>query len=460
MIKNLLIKLLIVIIVAALAYSVFWFFKVGQVEKQINKFVSENSSYVSTGEISVSGFPMSQKITIQDLKFTIPNALVNNRQVVVKQLEARAEIFSSDFSVTLIDPVSLVDTAGNSLSVEFSQAPQITIAIAGGKIAKFSYQDSGYRALDADKKLVYAASASSLTLDSSTDDTDKTTTKILVNIKDIEGFDALNAYKNAFEKKIIDGIKTGEISVGAAALDAVTSVDSAAPAVAAKQAAQAAAPIATNVASEVNSAAGVNSEAATAAAGLDNAVSNAELIKGNFVANLEYVTTPVKVAAENEEPQVPSDPTQIQEVPAQYSKLIKINNFEFSNPLYKITANGEMNVFADDNMPSGAFTVKIEKFETLVGYISAGLTKIGEELKPSELAEVRSSDLTSAGLPVEDSYQNFLKKISSNLNSVAKELAAKNAVSTDSIAQFDIRREKNLEFLVNETSVREILGKF
>ena len=39
-------------------------------------------------------------------------------------------------------------------------------------------------------------------------------------------------------------------------------------------------------------------------------------------------------------------------------------------------------------------------------------------------------------------------------------MAAKNPVSKGDVAVFDIRREKNLEFLINETSIREVLGKF
>jgi len=452
MIKNILIKLFILLVVAALSYSVFWFFKVGQVEKQINKFISENSSYVSAGEISVSGFPMSQKITVQDLKFTIPNALVGNRQVVVKQLEARAEIFSSEFSVALIDPVSLADISGNIFGVEFSQAPQISISIAGGKIVKFNYQDSGYRVLDAEKKLIYAASASTFTLDSSTDESEKTTAKISINIKEIEGFDVMNAYKNAFEKRIVDGIKTGEIAVGGIAVASDLA------------AADATKPTDVKAAALITPPALVSANAAPEAVKteeLGNAVANAELIKSNFIADLEYVLTPVQTTVASEQPQIPSsDPVQIQEAPTQFSKTVKINSLEFSNPLYKVSINGEMNSFADDNMPSGAFTLKIEKIETLVSYIAAGFTQIATEIKPEVATEVRSSDLTSNGLPVEDSYQNFLNKISANLAAVAKEMAAKNAVSTENIAQFDIRREKNLEFLVNETSVREILGKF
>jgi hypothetical protein len=57
-------------------------------------------------------------------------------------------------------------------------------------------------------------------------------------------------------------------------------------------------------------------------------------------------------------------------------------------------------------------------------------------------------------------YQDFLKKISAGLPNVSKELAAKNQLSKDNTAIFDMRREKNLEFVINETPLREVLGKF
>jgi hypothetical protein len=138
---------------------------------------------------------------------------------------------------------------------------------------------------------------------------------------------------------------------------------------------------------------------------------------------------------------------------------MKINNLEFSNPLYKILINGEMNTLADDNMPSGSVTLKVEKIDALIAHISSGFTQMVEQKKPTS-TEIQTSDLTVSGMPAQDSYQDFLKKVAANIGGVSKELAAKNPVSKDDIAEFDIRREKNLEFLVNETSIREILGKF
>jgi hypothetical protein len=479
--KNVVIKLIIVLVVAALVYTAFWFFKIGQVEKRISNFISDNSAYVSAGEVSVSGFPMSQKITIKDLKFFLPSQILNKRQVIVKHLEAKSGIFSSDFSVSLLEPVTVQDAEGNVANVEFSKDPEITIAISDGRISKLNYQDFGYRILDMEKNVIYAATNTLVNVDATVDDNEKITTKITANVKDIEGFDVLDIYKNASEKKVIDGIKTGEIVLGSAStaliptqIANVSGAAAVAPASVSPTAAPAGANAAmpTNVTNGYTAAVASTAPAPTApdvssvpAAPMDTAklaeVANSNLVKNNFVLDMEYILTPNNQAAEQPTAATPpTNPVEIQEAPTQYFKLVKINSLEFSNPLFKILVNGEMNTFQDDSMPSGSISVKVEKIDTLLSYLNTGLTQIIEQKKPVTTTEVQSSDLASNGMLAEDSYQNFLKRIVANLSPVAKELAAKNVVSKEEVAQFDIRREKNLEFLVNETPLREILGKF
>ena len=451
--KNIAIKLIILLVVAALVYSVLWFFKIGQVEKQVNNFISENSLNVSAGEVSVSGFPMSQKITISDLKFTLPSSLLNKRQVVIKHLEAKAGVFVTDFSITFTD-ATLQDSDGNIANVEFSKDPEITISFIDGRISKFHYQDFGYRILDQEKNVIYAASSSLISLQSSAAEGEKITTKLTADVKDIEGFDVLDVYKNVFEKKVMEGMKTGEISIGSVsttASPAQPNVATAQPAVVADATVPAPAP--TTTTTPVADA----SAAPAPADGMAAAVSNTNLVKSNFTADIEYTLVPNQA---EQQAQIPTDPTQVQEVPVQYSKVVKINNAEFSKPIYKASFNGEMSTFQDDSLPSGAISIKIEKVDSLIGYVSAGFTQMAEQKRPITTEVVQSSDLANNGMPAEDSYQNFLRKVSANLSPVAKELAAKNAVSKDEIAAFDIRREKNLEFLVNEVSLREVLGKF
>jgi len=500
--KNIVVKLAILLVVSALVYSAFWFFKVGQVEKQVKNFISKNSTNISAGDISVSGFPLAQKITIQDLKFTIPSPLFNKRQVIVKILEAKTGIFSSEFIVTLPEPVT-VDSEGNIMTVEFTKEPEIKASIADGRISKFSYHDFGYKISDIDKNVVYSAISSVLNLESTVADDDKITTKVTADIKEIEGFNVLDVYKNAFEKKVTEGIKTGEIILGNSAVVApvhsaasgdvavasggattVTTTTITSPAAvpadptAANVPTPATAPqatVTTTVATPANSnpvdptaaaipvapdgtpspVAPIPAPADIAAAAMAAATVNVP-VKSNLMIDFEYIMSPNQT---EQQAQIPTDPTQIQEAPVQYSKVMKINNLEFSNSLYKILINGEMNTLADDNMPSGSVTVKVEKIDALIANISSGFTQMVEQKKPAS-TEIQTSDLTVSGMPTQDSYQDFLKRVAANIGAVSKELAAKNPVSKDDIAEFDIRREKNLEFLVNETSVREILGKF
>lgn len=464
--KNALVKFVILLVVATLVYSVFWFFKAGQLQKQVNGFVSQNGNYVSVGEVAVSGFPLAQKVTVKDLKFSFPGSLVK-RQTMVKHLEAKAGIFSSDFTVTLPEAVTVQDADNNSSTVEFSKDPEISLSLADGRIAKFNYQDFGYRIADAEKNTIYAASSTLVTLEAVVGADEIVTHKITANIKDIEGFNVVDIYKNIFEKKITEGLKTGEIVLGSSAVAVEVApavvdpmaVDPNAVVAMAPVVDPAAAPVAAPDAAMV-AAMDPNAVAPAAAPApekLAETATDSNLVKNNLVAAIEYSLIPNK---DDQKAQIPTDPTQIGEVPMQHNKAIKITNLEFSNPLYKISMNGEMHAMADDNMPSGSLAIKVEKIDNLINHLVIGLNQLNEQKKPATATEVQAVDLAGNGTLTADAYQNFLTKFTTGLSPVFKELAAKNAVSKDDVAQYDIRREKNLEFLVNETPIREILGKF
>jgi|GEM_PF-1308963 len=511
--RSFVIKSAIVLVVLVLVHSVFWFFKAGQLEKQVNNFISENSSHISTGEpVAVSGFPLSQKVTIKDLKFSIPGPSISKYQTTVKHLEAHAGIFSGNFTIVLLDQTTVQDAESNiSGVVEFAKDPEISLVVAEGAISKFLYQDGGFKVVDAEKNMIYSASSTMFSFESVAEE-GKVKNKITANIKDMEGFDVLSVYKNYSEKKIIDGIKTGEISVGSAS---ATSSDLAAavapgalspnaapatPAAAVEAVAADAAPtpVAAETADTMKTAdmkdgkvvADATHSALAAEAKGDSKSAPTPAIpndnnKSNFALDIEYELVPN--SNEQQSAQAPTDPTQIQEVPAQYSKVIKLNNIELSNSLYKISLNGQMSTFQDDAMPSGSVTVKVEKVDNLITHISEGFSKMLDQKKPEVVAvnDVQpavapaSADAVVAtvsptpaavvpadaaavvdAVKVEDPYQNFLKRVIANLSAVSKELSQKNQLSQGDVAAFDVRREKNIEFLINETPVREILGKF
>ncbi len=144
----------------------------------------------------------------------------------------------------------------------------------------------------------------------------------------------------------------------------------------------------------------------------------------------------------------------------QFVQNVKIDNVEFSNPLYKINITGNVNSSSDDNYPSGGITIKIEKVVNLLEQLKKQFKQLSESKKsPSTpVASDVSVDQVQTNNPA--NYDLFLANVSERIVAVATEIASKNSVTKDEIAQFDVRREKNLEFLVNEVSVREIIGKF
>ena len=143
----------------------------------------------------------------------------------------------------------------------------------------------------------------------------------------------------------------------------------------------------------------------------------------------------------------------------QSSKIVKINNIEFSNPLYKLLINGQLTILPDDNLPSGGVSLKVENIDNLVNQLVTQLGQMTEQTKV--ISDNRpNADASVADNSVQDAYKNFLKRIAINLPAVSREISTKNPVTKENIAQFDVRREKNLDYIVNEISIHEILGKF
>lgn len=134
----------------------------------------------------------------------------------------------------------------------------------------------------------------------------------------------------------------------------------------------------------------------------------------------------------------------------------KINKIVIKNSLYTISIKGKVNSFQDDVLPSGYLTVSIENIENLIGLAKgeiAGIVESDESLIHSFDASYGESEVSA------DSYRQFLQKVSEDLSVVVPELAARNPLTTEQSATFDVGREKNLDFVINEVSIQEILGK-
>jgi len=213
MAKNIIVKVVILLVVSSLSYSVFWFFKIGQIEKQISKFIGENSNYLSAGNIETTGFPLRQKISIKNFKFRIPNVLLNKKQITVGEIAAETSIFSNEFEVDVSGGFLAQDISGNNFEISFASAPKINFSVLDGRITEFSYQDFGYSITDSSGNKVYSSSASKVNIISSLGKDSKIKTRIVANIKDVSGFDVVSIYKNVLEEKVLKGINTGTISV-------------------------------------------------------------------------------------------------------------------------------------------------------------------------------------------------------------------------------------------------------
>ncbi|MFM7621190.1 MAG: hypothetical protein ACKO47_06275 [Alphaproteobacteria bacterium] len=527
--KDLIIKIGIGIVSVIFGYCVFWFFKAGQIEKQLNKFITDNSANIAVAELSVSGFPISQKITVTDLKLTIPTALFNKKQIIVKNIEAKASIFSDDFVVTSIAQVSVNDIEKGMMPVEFSKDPEISFTVSSSGVQKINYQDMGYRITDNEKNIFYSASRTSINIQTSVDELQKTIVKIVGNINEVQGFGVIDVYKSGLEKKIIEGIKTEEIVFGSAPPSSDVNVDvksdhkndakklaekvtdagikqqdlpnakdsakgpanqanasAPAPATAGNPAnvaptagvatanntnpvpagVPAGAPPAVPAPNPANNPPAVANKdnpapttdpnqlsPAVSASQVPSAITDSNIVKSNITIDVEYHIS------SNEQPQVPSDPSQVKEMAIQSSKVVKINNIEFSNPLYKLLINGQLTILSDDNLPSGGVSFKVENVDNLVNQLVTQLGQMTEQ--PKVINENRpNAEASVVDTSVQDAYKNFLKRIAINLPSVSREISSKNPVTKENIAQFDIRREKNLDFIVNEISIHEILGKF
>ena len=212
--KKLVIRLAISIIFVAFVYVLFWFFKIGQLEKKVSKFISDNNAYITSGSIESYGFPLSQNIIIKDIKFSIPNPIFSKRQISISELTATSGIFANSFAVTLSQGVSTQNDKGEIARVKFNSEPKIHISIPNSDKVEMSYSDSGYSMHDPKKNLVLAAKSSQINI--SVDSNDKNNIKVSINtnIKEVEGFDVVDVYNNILRKDIVKGIQTGKIKIG------------------------------------------------------------------------------------------------------------------------------------------------------------------------------------------------------------------------------------------------------
>lgn len=564
--KSLIIKLAVAVVIVLLSYCVFWLFKIGQSERKITSIV-QKSKIISFDKISSSGFPFSQKITIENLKINIPVNAIVKRNFVAKKLEISSSIFSNSFKAKIVDEVEVKTIENNgSYLLQFNSDPEISFSIINNSINNFTYSDSGFKIVDAkNNNTIHTASSMNISLPAPFifEQEDQNPITISLNIKQLTGYSFLNFYKNVFEDKVIEGIKTGEIKINQgnqntpnvfvldpavlsnlaatnpalfqqiqqlnmqvqanpasapevnnqiqqllmqasmnAQVNQPTPTGVAAPASPAQpnnnlntqniqvplkaNAEQPANVVDGSVANSPNSQAPANPSVvvpavpAVAQVAGENQQSpnntqqnndiqnsgtppqstaenmpsiaqantqNANLDKIDIALEIEISSTPVE--KEKSTAEVPVEPSLAEESNQQYAENVLIKSMIFSHEKYKISVNGKLVSLLDDISLSGGITVKIENYYDFVNLFKTELQNYTQQNTIKENADVL----------IFEKYQTFLRNLDNSLPNLSNEIASKNPATKDRNAQLDIRREKNLDFIINETPIYEILGR-
>ncbi|MBL6664928.1 MAG: hypothetical protein ISQ34_03700, partial [Rickettsiales bacterium] len=212
--RNLVIRLAITLVFISFVYILFWFFKVGQLEKRVTKFISDNNAYITAEKIESYGFPLSQNIKIQNLRFSIPNPVFGKRQISISELQATSGIFANDFSVIFPQGIASQNSKGEIARVKFNSDPNVRIKIIDEDNLKFVYEDSGYQMTGPGEKLVLSTKSSNISLSINNSDKNNVRVSIDSDIKEIEGFDVVDIYNNVLQEDIAKGIQTGKIKIG------------------------------------------------------------------------------------------------------------------------------------------------------------------------------------------------------------------------------------------------------
>lgn len=212
--RNLVIRLAISLIFISFVYILFWFFKVGQLEKRVARFVNDNSAYISVGKIESSGFPLAQNITVTNVNFSIPNPIFSKRQISISELHATSGIFADNFILTFPQGVSTQNDKGEIARVKFNSDPNVNVKLGESNNIEFNYEDSGYALNDPQERLVLAAKSSKIKILVNSSDQNNIRVNIDSDIQEIEGFDIVDIYNNVLKEAIQKDIQTGNIKFG------------------------------------------------------------------------------------------------------------------------------------------------------------------------------------------------------------------------------------------------------
>lgn len=442
--KKVLIILSALVATLIASYVGFWFFKAHQFKKVVNAKVMEKSSNRSVGEIQVSGFPLTQKMTIKDLKY-----FDSEGSITFKNVEIEGGILASEYFIKITEPIILEKKAKKiDMSIEFNADTKISYKIDEQKMMKILYSGSGYKIFDRTKNTLVATvefqnSESEVTIDETgnfvtykhkdsgsklldeknnlifisassffditinNDETNKKTTlKITANIKDMESTDVSSVY--------------GKI----AAKDMPPQANIPAPEI-------------------------------------KPVVPGANKSSFEISSDIVFTENPDKKIIDKLPPekmaQIPEKSKAIfQKKPTPYFIALDLKKLELTNTICKVLVSGSVNTSAEDALPSGSLSFKIENFDNLVKNL---LEKVQSFMDGDLLIKSPQEAQIVDGQPTK--AEKTAAMLDNTVN-VIKDIASRNTQSKEGVPVFDVKREKGsgTNFTVNDLTFLEIMMMF
>ncbi len=426
------------------AYVGFYFFKTNQVTRQINTFVTKKANKISVGKITVYGFPLLNKVKIEDVKLlrtggrdslsvskinlevknNLSNIIINFPEPFVSKdaagnisgytnfpTKAALNIFISGDEISRIKFINpdyvIMDSAKNPNFTSQSKSSEIEILI--GKEIKLKYGAIEPKILDKNNNTIFAADSSLWELAATIDDKTKNPTNFLLNIE-LKNYEH-NNFLNTLEEKV------PLISMASSMLD-------------------------------LKQGSGAVEEGKKSEVASD---------KSNFALAFEISATPVLQQAAssiglNEDFAAPKAANKMSFSNSMlsgildqnpYSLSLNLKKLEFSNSIYNFSLNGGVKSNAPKRGDmSGLITLKIKNLDYL---LNEYLDKISD-----------FTDQPLDGLAVKD--KNASAEKIKKINLFIKDLATKNTLSKDDISVFDFRIDSKNNFAINNVSDAEVMA--
>jgi hypothetical protein len=514
--KNSAIKIAIAIILLAIIYIGIWFFQASKIEQIANQYLKNHSETINAESVSVSGFPLRKKLEIVNLKVSLTNKFnkkdllqQEKHYILIKKIDAISGVFSSDFEVAFDEDITLVESINakdNAIfSISFNAVPKASFKVDQGYITNFEYQDQGFKIKDSIKNDALEAKSNNIKITVAKEE-EKDRVKITLNSSSINAPLFSKIFKeniitsfignenNIINLKNIGPVATADIlntPAGEAVKADTLAVKENNVTVAQDQQAF------ISPANNLGNVAGSGNRNIDDMAKITQEINQVPLESSLIIdldlelANSKEVMLPVPPVANSNDSKANDKANDS----AKAHKVI-INKMELKNSQFTFNLNGQVQLASDDTKPFGSVTLKLENFSNVKNIVanifgiasnqnsqsnifqesapikpdSANPNSVNpDSLNPQQNIEskiatspeaIKTNTATEEPKTLADpQVENPIFTAISILFAAIEENAKKNPLTHENLLVFDITREKNIEFIINETPTREILGK-